>query len=83
MATAPLSLVTPSAKQASAQPTRKAIAAGVAGALATIAVFVLNTYVLPHDKPLTAEISVAITTVLSFAISYFVPPSTTDQVTAS
>jgi fluoride ion exporter CrcB/FEX len=82
MATVPLPLVSQPARQASAMPTRKAIAAGVSGAIATIAVFVLNTYVLPPDKPLTAEISVALTTVLSFAISYFVPPAAADQVTA-
>jgi hypothetical protein len=49
--------------------------------VATIAVFALNTYVLPHDKPLTADISVALATILSFVISYFVPPAATDHIT--
>jgi fluoride ion exporter CrcB/FEX len=80
MATAP-SLPAPlSTNQASALPTRKVTAGGLAGAVATIAVFALNTYVLPHDKPLTAEISVALATVFSFAISYFIPPAATDRV---
>jgi fluoride ion exporter CrcB/FEX len=70
-------------KQANPTPTRKVIAGGIAGALATIGVFILNTYVLPPDKPLTAEISAAITTVLSFLISYLVPPSSSDQITAA
>jgi hypothetical protein len=71
-----------SAKQVDAAPTRKVIAGGVAGAIAVIAVFALNTYVLPADKPLTADIAVAVTTVLSFLISYLVPPAASDQVTA-
>ncbi len=69
-----------SAKQVSNMPTRKVLAGGFAGAIATIGVFLLNTYVLPPDKPLTAEIAAAITTVLSGLISYITPPAAVDQV---
>ena len=72
-----------STKQVSNVPTRKVIAGGFAGAVATIGVFLLNTYVLPPDKPLTAEIAAAITTVLSAVIAYVVPPAAGDQVAST
>jgi hypothetical protein len=70
-------------KQMLIAPTRKVLAGGFAGAVATIGVWLLNTYVLPPDKPLTAEIATAITTVLSAVISYFVPPAAEDQVAST
>jgi len=69
-------------KMASNAPTRKVTAGGLAGAIVIIIVFVLNTYVLPLDKPITGEIAAAITTVLSFVVSYFVRPSPSDTVVA-
>lgn len=81
MATAPTPLIISNTKQAGNAPTRKVLAGGLAGAVATISVFVLNTYALPPDKPLTADIAAALTTVLSFVISYMVAPASTDQVT--
>lgn len=45
-----------------------------------ILVWMLNTYALPEAKPIPAEIAVAISTVLSFAVSYFVPPAADDTV---
>jgi hypothetical protein len=56
------------------RPVRKITAAALAGAVATIIVFVLNTYLLPEDKILTGEIAAALTTVLAFAAGYFVSP---------
>ena len=82
MATAQTPLAVSGAKQVSAAPTRKVLAGGLAGALASIAVFALNTYVLPPDKPITAEIAAALITVLTFFISYMVPPAPADQITA-
>jgi hypothetical protein len=61
------------------KPTQKVAAAGVAGAITTIIVFVINTYVVP-DKPISAEIGAALTTVLSFMTSYFTPPAPRDKV---
>jgi hypothetical protein len=68
-----------SVKQQSATPTRKVIAGGLAGAVTIIVVYVLNTYLLP--KPLPAELVAPITVIVSFAISYLIPPSAVDQVT--
>lgn len=55
-------------------PVRKVTAAGIAGAVGLIIVFCLNTYVLPPDKLLTAEIAAAISTVLAFLAGYIIPP---------
>jgi len=83
MATLNLPATTTPARQQDAVPTRKVIAGGIAGAAATILIFVLNTYLLPPDKPLTADIAAALTTLLSFIIAYFVPPAASDQVSAA
>lgn len=64
----------------SAAPTRKVIAGGLSGSMTLILVWMLNTYALPEAKPIPAEIAVAISTVLSFAVSYFVPPAADDTV---
>lgn len=55
-------------------PVKKVAAGGIAGAAATILVYVLNSYVLPSAKPIPAEIAAAITTLLSFAVAYLTPP---------
>ena len=67
-------------KQQDAAPTRKVLVGGVAGAITTIVVYLLNTYYLPTGKPITGDIGAAITTLLSFALSYLVPPAASDQV---
>lgn len=72
-----------SAKQQDGVPTRKVIAGGLAGALVTIIVILANTYWLPAGKPLPSELAAALTTVLSFIISYVVPPAASDQVSAA
>lgn len=64
-------------RTASAAPVRKVIVGGLAGALSTVLLWVLNTYVLP--KPMPAEVGSAVTTVLSFVVSYLVPPAASDQ----
>lgn len=56
-----------------AAPVRKIVAGGVGGAVATIIIFVLNHYFLKSD-PLDGTVSAAITTVVTFLISYIVPP---------
>ena len=73
----------PSVKQQDAVPTRKVIAGGIAGAITTAALFILNTYVIQDaSKQVTGDIGAAISTILSFVISYFVPPAASDQVRA-
>jgi fluoride ion exporter CrcB/FEX len=78
-----IAAVSGATKQASNLPTRKVIAGSFAGAVTTIGVFLLNTYLLPPDKPLTAEIAAAITTVLATVIAYVVPPAAEDQVAST
>lgn len=68
--------------QSTAMPVRKVLVGGLAGAITTIVVWVLNTYVL-GSKPITGDIGAAITTVLSFVISYIVPPSPNESVASS
>jgi H+/Cl- antiporter ClcA len=65
-------------KTNSAVPVRKVAAGGVGGALSTIIIFVLNHYLLKSD-PLDGTISAAITTLVTFAVSYIVPPSATES----
>jgi len=80
MATGP---ITGSVKQQDALPTRKVIAGGVAGAVTAIAVYYLNNFVIVDvSKQITGDIGAAVTTVLSFVISYLVPPAASDQVKA-
>ena len=64
-------------KHTTAAPSRKVAVGGVAGAMVTVVVFVLNNYLKP---PIPADISTALTVILSFAASYWVPPAETDQV---
>jgi hypothetical protein len=70
-------------RQQDAVPTRKVLAGGLAGALTTIVVFILNSYVIGQGVPkITGDIGAALTTVLSFLISYLVPPASKDQIKA-
>lgn len=55
-------------------PTNKVVAGSISGAVVIIVVYVLNTYVLGNNK-LPAEVSSAITVVVSFVASYFARPS--------
>lgn len=70
-------------KMATLAPAQKVTAGGIAGAAVTVIVFVLNSYVLPSDKPITAEIAVALSTVFTFLVSYLTPPSKNDQVVSA
>lgn len=63
----------------SSAPVQKVVAGALAGALSTIVVFVLDSYVLPVGKQLTGEVAAAITTVFTFAVSYLVPPAGTGR----
>lgn len=64
-------------KMATSTPTQKVTAGALAGAIATIVVFIL-------EKSFSFEIDdsvvVALTTLLTFLVSYFVPPSPQDQI---
>jgi putative flippase GtrA len=64
-------------KHETAAPTRKVAVGGIAGAMVTVVVFVLNNYL---KTPIPADVATALTVMLSFAVSYWVPPAPTDQV---
>lgn len=61
-------------------PTQKVIVGGLAGAITTVAVFVLNTYILPGTQPIPGDIAAALTTIISFVLSYWVPPAARDEI---
>lgn len=67
-------------QQQSAAPTRKVTAGAIAGAIAGILVWIMNTFVLPADKLIPAEIGMALSVILTFAVSYLIPPAPDDQV---
>lgn len=60
------------------QPVRKVTAGVFTGALVTLTVLILNTYhpfFKQKDNKISGEIAGAATTVLTFIVSYLVPPS--------
>jgi Na+/proline symporter len=68
-------------KQATRGPTRKVTFGAFAGALTAILVWILNTFeVLPNATQIPGEIASAMTTVLTFLVSYLVPPSPSDGI---
>ncbi len=61
-------------------PVRKVTAVGIAGAITTLLVFVLNTYVLDPGKQITPDAAAALTTVLAFLAGYFTRPGEGERV---
>lgn len=59
-------------------PARKVLGSALAGALTTIAIYALNTYLL--DTPLPGEVAAAVATVIAFGVGYMLPPSERDQI---
>lgn len=71
-------------KQMSTTPTTKVISGGVAGAISVIIIWALNSFkILPGDTQIPGEIASALTTILSFAVSYLMPPSARDNIAAA
>lgn len=67
--------------QTTVQPVRKVTAGAFTGALVTLTVLILNTYSpFFEKKPISGEISGAATTVLTFIVSYLVPPGRKEAV---
>jgi Na+/proline symporter len=63
-------------------PVRKVTFGAVSGALVTLIVGILNGYVpFFEKKPISGEISGAATTVVSFLVSYLVPPDPNETTT--
>ncbi len=67
------------ARMESAAPARKVTVGLVAGAVTTIVVWVVDT---TTGVKIPGGVSAAITTVLTFAVSYVVPPSADDRLAA-
>ncbi len=67
-------------------PRQKVTASGIAGAVVTFTVIILNTYVFIGDRAdqkVTAELSSAATVLLSFVVGYLVPPSPRERSTGT
>lgn len=63
-------------------PVRKVTFGAISGALVTLIVGILNTYVpFFEQKPISGEISGAATTVVSFVVSYLVRPDPSETTT--
>ena len=72
-----------SKNQPTHQPVRKVTAGVFTGALVTLTVLILNTYhpfFKQKDNQISGEITGAATTVLTFIVSYLVPPGTKETV---
>lgn len=67
------------ARMQNAQPARKVIGGTLAAALTTIVVWGVNASGVMTD-PIPAHISGALTTVLTFLVGYYLPPSENDQI---
>ena len=67
-------------KMKTGAPTRKVYLGALGGVVATILVFILNTYVLSTNRLLTPEISAAIATVVYFVVAFLVHPNANDQI---
>lgn len=68
----------PEKSQSTLQPVRKVTAGAFTGAFITLIVLILNTYhpfFKQENNRISGEISGAATTVLTFIVSYLVPPS--------
>ncbi len=65
--------------ESTAAPTRKVAVGGAAGTISVLLVWVFNTYVSP-DQPMPSEIASTATTVLTFLVSYFVPPASSEAI---
>ena len=64
-------------------PVRKVTAGALGGAIVTVLVWYLNTFVLEPDKRITGEVAAALTTIVTFLVGYFVPPSAKDVIVAA
>lgn len=66
-------------RMASRLPARKVIAGGVVQALGIVIALLLNRHVYAGN-PITAEEALAVATVVSVIVMYFVPPAPRDRV---
>ena len=63
------------------KPINKVLGSAFTGALVTLTVFVLNTYVIHEpNKDITPEASAAATIVLSSLIAYLIPPDPNETI---
>lgn len=79
---------TPQPKQAQStyQPVKKVTVGAFTGALVTLTVLILNTYhpFFKHtDNQISGEISGAATTILTFIVSYWIPPGKQEAIAAA
>jgi lipopolysaccharide export LptBFGC system permease protein LptF len=59
-------------------PSRKITAGGLGGAITTLIVWILNTFVLAQEQQISGEAAAAFTTIITFILGYFVSPGEQD-----
>jgi uncharacterized membrane protein YjjB (DUF3815 family) len=65
-------------RSSSAAPVRKVAVSGLAGAITTVVIWILNEWVL-KDHQISGQIGAAITTILTVVIGYLIPPGDQEQ----
>lgn len=68
------------AEQLNGSPTRKVMAGALSGAVTVVAVWLLGLFAKVDIPP---EVAVAVSTIISFFVSYFTDPAMSDQVQAT
>ena len=66
------------AQMSTIAPARKVVSASLGGAVATVAIYFFDTYAAA--EPLPVVVSTALTTIIVFAVGYYVPPSPNDTI---
>lgn len=68
------------AQMLSNSPARKVLSGSAGGAIATLIIYCLDTYVLA--EPLPTAVAAAVTTLVVFTFGYIMPPSDQDTITS-
>ncbi len=69
-------------KMSSSKPAQKVVAATLGAAVATIVIWILNSYVLksPLPEAVAGAVTVIVTTLVTFLAGYFTSPAAADQI---
>jgi len=54
-------------------PVRKVAVGGLAGAFTTIVIYIINTYLPAGNPPVPQDVAAAVTTAITFLMSYIIP----------
>jgi hypothetical protein len=67
-------------KMLSGAPTQKVALGAVAGVASSLLVWIVNTFVLGPNHQMPAEAAQWFTVLITFVVSYIVPPASRDQI---